>query len=78
MQIEVQPQLNSDTIWRKEITSDLSEEKDYPLEEEASYFEERGVEYSAMQMLREDAEYDDEISEEEDFSSSPSHIFSTY
>ena len=56
----------------------MSEEKDYPLEEEASYFEERGVEYSAMQMLREDAEYDDEISEEEDFSSSPSHIFSTY
>jgi len=77
MQKEVQPQLNHDTISRKEITWNWSEEKDYPLEEEAAYYEERGIEYSAMQLSREDAEYDDEISEEEDFSSSLCHIFST-
>jgi len=41
MQKEVQPQLNTDTISRKEITWDWSEEKDYPLEEEAAYFEEK-------------------------------------
>ncbi|KAG7528836.1 hypothetical protein ISN45_Un110g000010, partial [Arabidopsis thaliana x Arabidopsis arenosa] len=70
MQKEVQPQLNHDTISRKEITWDWSEEKDYPPEEEAAFYEERRIEYSAVQLSREDAEYDDDISEEEDFSSS--------
>ena len=77
MQKEVQPQLNHDTISRKEITWDWSEEEDYPPEEEAAYYEERRIEYSAVQLSREDAEYDDDISEEEDFSSSLCHIFST-
>ena len=77
MQKEVQPQLNHDTISRKEITWDWSEEKDYPPEEEAAYYEERRIEYSAVQLSREDAEYDDDISKEEDFSSSLCHIFST-
>ena len=78
MQKEVQPQLNHDTISRKEITWDWSEEKDYPPKEEAAYYEERRIEYSAVQLSREDDEYDDEISEEEDFSSSLCHIFSTW
>ncbi|KAG7529622.1 hypothetical protein ISN44_Un131g000100 [Arabidopsis suecica] len=68
MQKEVQPQLNHETISRKEITWDWSEEKDYPPEEEAAYYEERRIEYSAVQLSREDDEYADDISEEEDFS----------
>ncbi|KAG7588732.1 Retrotransposon gag domain [Arabidopsis suecica] len=62
------PSPNMDVTSAGKSTSDRSEKKDYPPEEEAAYFEERGIEYSAAQLSREDAEYDDEFSEGEDFS----------
>ncbi|KAG7556992.1 Retrotransposon gag domain [Arabidopsis suecica] len=68
IQGEVQPQHNIDVTSTVKVTSEWSEERDYPPEEEAAYFDERGIEYLAAQLSREDAEYDDEISEEEDFS----------
>ncbi|KAG7564162.1 hypothetical protein ISN44_As10g009280 [Arabidopsis suecica] len=53
----VQPQPNIDITSIGKVSSQWSEEKDYPPEEEAAYFEERGIEYSAAQLSREDAEY---------------------
>ncbi|KAG7567965.1 Retrotransposon gag domain [Arabidopsis thaliana x Arabidopsis arenosa] len=76
IQMGAQSQTNTDITSRGKVTSGWSEEKDYPPGEEAAYFEESGIEYSAVQLSRENAEYDDEISEAEDFSSSLCHIFS--
>ena len=56
MQKEVQPQLNPNDISGKKLTLDWSEEKDYPPEEEAAYFEERGIGCATVQVSREDAE----------------------
>ncbi|KAG7556962.1 Retrotransposon gag domain [Arabidopsis suecica] len=58
----------------KELRDTLIE-KDYPPEEEAAYFEERGIEYSAAELSREDAEYDDKLGEEEDFLKGSKHRF---
>jgi len=64
MQKEAQPKGGINTIPRKKFTSRWSEETDYPLEEKEAYFEERGIEYSAVDLSREDAEYDDDIRED--------------
>ena len=64
MQKEAQPKGGIDTIPRKKFTSKWSEEIDYPPEEKEAYFEERGIEYSAADLYREDAEYDDGIKED--------------
>ncbi|CAB81106.1 AT4g07360 [Arabidopsis thaliana] len=64
LQKEAQPKGGIDTIPRKKFTSRWSEETDYPPEEKKAYFEERGIEYSAAQFSREDAEYDDGIRED--------------
>ncbi|KAG7530189.1 hypothetical protein ISN45_Un50g000010 [Arabidopsis thaliana x Arabidopsis arenosa] len=60
MQKEAQPKGGINTIPRKEFTSRWSQDTDYPPEEKEAYFEERGIEYSAANLSREDAEYDDE------------------
>ncbi|KAG7533286.1 hypothetical protein ISN45_Aa08g009240 [Arabidopsis thaliana x Arabidopsis arenosa] len=52
----VQSQLNIDITSTGKVTSEWPEEKDYPPEEEATYFEERGIEYSATQLSREDTD----------------------
>ncbi|KAG7564259.1 hypothetical protein ISN44_As10g010290 [Arabidopsis suecica] len=68
-QREVKPQPNFHIASRGKPTPEWSEEKDYLPEEEAAYFEERGIEHSA-------AEYDDKLGEEEDFLSLLCHTFS--
>jgi len=64
MQKEAQPKGGINTIARKEFTSRWSQDADYPPEEKEAYFEERGIEYSAADLSREDAEYDDGIIED--------------
>ena len=64
LQKEAQPKGGIDTIPRKKFTSRWSEEIDYPPEEKEAYFEERGIEYSAADLSKEDAEYDDGIRED--------------
>ncbi|KAG7603835.1 hypothetical protein ISN45_At05g028490 [Arabidopsis thaliana x Arabidopsis arenosa] len=64
MQKEAQPKGGINTIRRKEFTSRWSQDTDYPPEEKEAYFEERGIEYSAADLSREDAEYDDGIRED--------------
>ncbi|KAG7619715.1 hypothetical protein ISN44_As04g006720 [Arabidopsis suecica] len=64
MQKEAQPKGGINTIARKEFTSRWSQDADYPPEEKEAYFEERGIEYSAADLSREDAEYDDGIRED--------------
>ena len=64
LQKETQPKCGIDTIPRKKFTSRWSEEIDYPPEEKEVYFEERGIEYSAAHLSREDVEYDDDIRED--------------
>ncbi|KAG7552313.1 hypothetical protein ISN45_Aa06g029150 [Arabidopsis thaliana x Arabidopsis arenosa] len=76
VQREVQPQPNIHIASRGKVTSEWSVEKDYPPEEEVAYFEERGIEYSAAELSRDDAEYDDKLGEEEDFLSLLCHTFS--
>ncbi|OAO89450.1 hypothetical protein AXX17_ATUG00150 [Arabidopsis thaliana] len=49
--------------------------RDYPSEEKEAYFEERGIEYSAVDLSREDAEYDDDI--REDYADPLYHSFSS-
>jgi len=64
MQKEAQPKGGIDIIPRKKFTSRWSEEIDYPPGEKEAYFEERGIEYSDAHLSREDAEYDDDIRED--------------
>jgi len=64
MQKEAQPKGGIDIIPRKKFTSRWSEEIDYPPREKEAYFEERGIEYSAAHLSREDVEYDDDIRED--------------
>ena len=75
LQKEAQPKGGIDTIPRKKFTSRWSEEIDYPPEEKEAYFEERGIEYSAVDLSREDAEYDDDI--REDYADPLYHSFSS-
>ncbi|KAG7588658.1 hypothetical protein ISN44_As07g009770 [Arabidopsis suecica] len=80
LELKRRPDLQERTIQElaytvKELRNTLIE-KDYLLEEEAAYFEERGIEHSAAELLREDAEYDDKLGEEEDFLSLLCHTFS--
>ncbi|KAG7564257.1 hypothetical protein ISN44_As10g010270 [Arabidopsis suecica] len=65
-QREVKPQPNFHIASRGKPTPEWSEEKDYLPEEEAAYFEERGIEHSA-------AKYDDKLGEEEDFLKHPTN-----
>ena len=48
---------------------------DYPLEEKEAYFEERGTEYSAAHLSKEDAKYDDDT--REDYADPLYHSFSS-
>ncbi|KAG7529396.1 Retrotransposon gag domain [Arabidopsis suecica] len=59
LQKEAQPKDGIDIVPRKKFTSIWSKETDYPPEEKEAYFEEKGIEYSAADLSREDAEYDD-------------------
>ncbi|CAB80808.1 putative transposon protein [Arabidopsis thaliana] len=75
LQKEAQPKGEIDTILRKKFTSRWFEEIDYPPEEKEAYFEERGIEYSAADLSREDAEYDDDT--REDYADPLYHSFSS-
>jgi len=75
MQKKAQPKGGIDIIPRKRFTSRWSEEIDYPLEEKEACFEERGIECSAADLSREDAEYDDDI--REDYADPLYHSFSS-
>ena len=68
MQKEAQPKGGIRTIPRKKFTSRWSEVIDYPREEKEAYFEERGIEYSAV-------EYDDDT--REDYADPLYHSFSS-
>jgi len=68
MQKEAQPKGGINTIPRKEFTSRWSHETYYPPEEKEAYFEERGIEYSAV-------EYDDDT--REDYADPLYHSFSS-
>jgi len=63
MQKEAQSKGGIDTISRKKFTSRCFEEIDYPPEEKEAYFEERGIEYSEVDLSREDTEYENDIRE---------------
>ena len=75
LQKEAQPKGGIDTIPIKKFTSRWSEEIDNPPKEKEAYFEERGIEYSAVDLSREDAEYDDDI--REDYADPLYHSFSS-
>ena len=75
LQKEAQPKGGIDTIPRKKFTSRWSEEIDYPPEEKEAYFEERGIEYSAADLSREDPGYDDDT--REDYADPLYHSFSS-
>ncbi|KAG7530318.1 Retrotransposon gag domain [Arabidopsis suecica] len=75
MQKEAQPKGGINTIARKEFTSRWSQETDYPPEEKEAYFEERGIEYFAADLSREDAGYDDDT--REDYADPLYHSFSS-
>ena len=75
MQKKAQPKGGIDTIPIKKFTSRWSEEIDNPPKEKEAYFEERGIEYSAADLSREDAGYDDDI--REDYADPLYHSFSS-
>ncbi|KAG7529761.1 hypothetical protein ISN44_Un122g000060, partial [Arabidopsis suecica] len=75
LQKKAQPKGGIDTIPRKKFTSRWSEETDYPPEEKETYFEERGIEYSAAYLSRENAEYDNDT--REDYADLLYHSFSS-
>ncbi|CAB81142.1 AT4g08050 [Arabidopsis thaliana] len=48
----------------EKLAHTVEERRNYPLEEKEAYFEEKGIEYSAANFSRENAEYDDDIRED--------------